>query len=1083
MRISPFSRLGQDEKSYQRLRKAVAACALLAAASFAVMAVLNFTDNIRQARTEKEYAKMSEIADIYSVNIRNRIDMYMGLTKTAASQINAAGGPKNPLVHNIMRSMITNTGLSALSMLFADGSFIAAEKELLPKPDFAVATQRKPSIKVRVLGEKEFLTVFVPMFDKNGYRTAHIRALVDVDRIRAIINQNVFNGRSNTKIVDRMGNTIIDSEKSGLLIRGVRDNLFETLRASKITSSTTLDAIGNALTNGRDVSFSFEHAGVDSLVFLRHIDIEDWFVCVTLPKSYIAESTKYIKQSAVFLVFLTVLLFIVIIAIILMAEKRFTKRLSEMSSEVERVVKNVNGGFFKFVLDDAMTLKYVNIGFAKIAGIDEEDAFLLYESSFLDTVHPSSREFVKAAMEEQTKFKASFDLRYDMICQDGRQVPVFCKLGVVQEDRGRKVVYGIIVDITETQKNLDDLRLSEEVYKIAISMSDVMVFEYDPVLHQFAVSDKIASKFGSPKKLFDFNLQFGKNDAFVSLIFSISKECPSSSVEFVHKADTGEKFFLKVSASGIFEEGDKLLKIVGVIDDITEEKEVEAKYVRALKFKDSLLNIYDRYYECDLTNDKLLVGAENLLVNGQGLGYFETMRFLIDNAVHPDDVAVYSEAALLDGIMSCIERGISDLDIRYRIIERDGIYCWKEAHVMIYKDPADYSLRTAWFIRNIEGKMQYEENLKYKAQHDMLTDLFTKHVTREFIEKKIDELRFIGDSKLYNAFFIIDLDDFKDVNDLMGHLFGDAIISEVAKKLKRTFRESDILGRIGGDEFAVFMSDVPDKVQIINRAEEVCRSIKAIGRGSIEKLKISASVGVAFFDKRDMTFDELYRMADIALYHSKVQGNGSFVVYDVNMGDELPASNINEVEPEAVSVQDNYPYDSSISHSTLKILYTARDLESSVKGVLEFAMVHFSLSRAYIFKKDKELDYRFHYLFEVCNEHTSSVKPVFVKNGNCFSDRPEYSRNFDTNGVFIGETAALCGQANTLFIKQQIAKVIQFAIMDKGEFIGFFGFDVCGYKLILTESEMDEILSFGRVLSMFVPQMFKDEEKPQDVTA
>ena len=131
---------------------------------------------------------------------------------------------------------------------------------------------------------------------------------------------------------------------------------------------------------------------------------------------------------------------------------------------------------------------------------------------------------------------------------------------------------------------------------------------------------------------------------------------------------------------------------------------------------------------------------------------------------------------------------------------------------------------------------------------------------------------------------ILDVDNFKGVNDTLGHSYGDKVLENIGVILKTTFRSSDLLGRIGGDEFAVYMN-IPknqniDSANIIkSRCEALCEAFRNNYTGEDNSYKISTSIGAAIADDSIKDFAELYQNADKALYSSKHKGKDTYTIY------------------------------------------------------------------------------------------------------------------------------------------------------------------------------------------------------------
>lgn len=149
-------------------------------------------------------------------------------------------------------------------------------------------------------------------------------------------------------------------------------------------------------------------------------------------------------------------------------------------------------------------------------------------------------------------------------------------------------------------------------------------------------------------------------------------------------------------------------------------------------------------------------------------------------------------------------------------------------------------------------------------------DPLTGILNREGLERRAAELLQEYTPKHNTALFMIDLDDFKQINDRLGHQTGDAVLQQVASALRNTFRACDAVGRMGGDEFMVLLTGDLSAKFLEKKADELLNTMRLRMNGSHE-VPISVSIGVAYGRARS-TFDKLYRIADIALYSAKKAG-------------------------------------------------------------------------------------------------------------------------------------------------------------------------------------------------------------------
>lgn len=188
-------------------------------------------------------------------------------------------------------------------------------------------------------------------------------------------------------------------------------------------------------------------------------------------------------------------------------------------------------------------------------------------------------------------------------------------------------------------------------------------------------------------------------------------------------------------------------------------------------------------------------------------------------------------------------------------------------------------------LKSMETKInEYIINLDLatrKAEGDVLTNLYNRGAFEQRVQYFLNSLN--SNSKKIHAFFMIDLDNFKNVNDTFGHISGDLVLKDCANALTENFRDSDYVARIGGDEFAILCTNLEDIEKISKKAQKICDSWKKISVENNGIDFISASVGVSIAPKDGITYSDLYMKADKALYNAKLNGRDQFIIYDNTM--------------------------------------------------------------------------------------------------------------------------------------------------------------------------------------------------------
>lgn len=176
--------------------------------------------------------------------------------------------------------------------------------------------------------------------------------------------------------------------------------------------------------------------------------------------------------------------------------------------------------------------------------------------------------------------------------------------------------------------------------------------------------------------------------------------------------------------------------------------------------------------------------------------------------------------------------------------------------------------------RKIEANL-----LRKQANMDSLTELDNRKRIRERLISLFEE-----NKKETGAFFFIDIDNFKAINDNLGHMFGDEILRYIASEIKRKVRSTDIVGRIGGDEFVAFLRNSSSEKAVAEKARDICDLFKNTYKELIDKYNVSCSVGISLFPRDGKSYEELFHHADRALYYAKERGKNGYAFYNETMG-------------------------------------------------------------------------------------------------------------------------------------------------------------------------------------------------------
>lgn len=185
-------------------------------------------------------------------------------------------------------------------------------------------------------------------------------------------------------------------------------------------------------------------------------------------------------------------------------------------------------------------------------------------------------------------------------------------------------------------------------------------------------------------------------------------------------------------------------------------------------------------------------------------------------------------------------------------------------------------------IMDITDRKKYEEKILKLAYYDILTGLPNRLLLKKYIQTSLQRSHRNNE---YNALMFIDLDNFKGVNDTIGHDVGDLVLVEAALRIKNAIRENDIAARLGGDEFVVLLDiskkdrdAAMDSVRII--AQKILESLEAPYMIKNYDFRITASIGIKLFNAENLSMDELMKYADSAMYNAKEEGRNTFCFFN-----------------------------------------------------------------------------------------------------------------------------------------------------------------------------------------------------------
>lgn len=237
--------------------------------------------------------------------------------------------------------------------------------------------------------------------------------------------------------------------------------------------------------------------------------------------------------------------------------------------------------------------------------------------------------------------------------------------------------------------------------------------------------------------------------------------------------------------------------------------------------------------------------------------------------VHPDD-----EQHFYNSTSGLVTEKMSK-EIVVRIGKADGTYIWCQIIYIPLLDSDNNMVSIVGKIEDVDQEVREKERLEHQSRTDGLTGLINKQTFEE------ETMKFLMSSiSTGSALLFIDMDHFKDVNDKFGHTMGDRAIRDIALKLQVIFANCDMVSRFGGDEFLIFVKNIP-RDTLLDKLAWAVEKLKETYSNGIETVNLSASIGVAYCMADKISYSTLLEAADNSLYAAKELGRSRYIIRDV----------------------------------------------------------------------------------------------------------------------------------------------------------------------------------------------------------
>ncbi len=563
-------------------------------------------------------------------------------------------------------------------------------------------------------------------------------------------------------------------------------------------------------------------------------------------------------------------------------------------------------------------------------------------------------------------------------------------------------------------------------------------------------------------RFYEFSPEFqpnGKSSQEMSLInFELALKNGKHTFNWMHITPSGSRLPCEITLVKLEKSADGVY-VIGFIKDLRsefdyEQNDIDYDFYFVDKLPKSRLNYEMKelsdewFFTIDLRTGTISfygkwwfsAFGENALITESKM--FEAGLF------YEDDIPIYQK------LMADIRAGITNT-YELRLLNDSGEYRYHSITSKFIKNAANMPV----FAMGKGIDMHEQRTLEDLSQKDLLTDCYNKISAENIISDKL-----ASNSTASHVLFIIDIDDFKAINDNLGHFFGDEVLKDISTGLKGAFREVDIIARIGGDEFIVFVENLSDMAMIAQKAEKILEVYRKTYSGEYKDYSVSGSVGVAFFPRDGANYEELYQNADKALNQAKIQGKNRYTFYSagLDIGTTRSTTKIENANRMASSF-----FDYDLISAVFNILYEKGGSSEAINLALSYLCQKYGADRSYIFESTDDcttLDNTFEYCKEGISSEINNLQGIPYE---LFEDFLNKAHNDIIYSNDLKETLEI-DRAFEIMDDQGILSFIHAQIKRDGKMTFFIGLDDCTKTRIWSEREINSLQYIGKLLSIIL---------------
>ena len=439
-----------------------------------------------------------------------------------------------------------------------------------------------------MIDQKEVIVMSVPVYQNNHFAGV-LRATLNIEKLNEYFELSFLSGNVSSYLIQSDGLNLISSED-------IDSHFFDMLGKSH-NDESIIEEMKENLNSGKKGSLTFQLNEKTRYAYYSPIAHTDWFMLTVLPYTTIQEEMSHNFEQTIILALKISSILLITCLYFFYLQYQGARTAKKMNKRMDAIISNTPGSSYKHEVTKPDTIVFFKQDDRLLAGYTQEEIREIIHEDIYRLILEEDYQALQASL-QNLEFNSVISNTYRIKNKDNKMQWIFDQRQIIQEDH-RLIYYVEVLDVTELKAVQEQLMISEERYQMILKETESVIFEWDTNTDQMTFSDLWVSKYGYPRQLNGFlvltyQLFEGKTNTYIPLIEKmVAGKVESDQIECILPKANGDEIWVKIFAKAILNEEGYLLRIVGSISDISQEKQRALQLLERAQ-KDGLTKTYNR---------------------------------------------------------------------------------------------------------------------------------------------------------------------------------------------------------------------------------------------------------------------------------------------------------------------------------------------------------------------------------------------------------------------------------------------------------------------------------------------------------